>query len=59
MRIDIEGGGHGWPQGGRKSVAATELIWAFFVAHPRRAAEDAAEGEPKPKEKAKRSRRDR
>ena len=55
----IEGGGHGWPQGGRKSVAATELIWAFFVAHPRRAVEDAAEGEPKPKEKAKRSRRDR
>lgn len=32
----IEGFGHGWPQGDRKSVAATELIWAFFEAHPRK-----------------------
>jgi len=31
----IEGGGHGWPQKGKKSVAATELIWEFFKAHPR------------------------
>jgi polyhydroxybutyrate depolymerase len=31
----IEGGNHGWPQGGSKSVAATELIWEFFEAHPR------------------------
>jgi polyhydroxybutyrate depolymerase len=39
----IEGGGHGWPKvGGRSSVgvspsgiSATELIWAFFAAHPR------------------------
>ena len=32
----IEGGSHGWPQGGSKSVAATELIWEFFEAHPRK-----------------------
>lgn len=32
----IEGFGHGWPQGGRKSVEATELIWEFFAAHPRK-----------------------
>jgi poly(3-hydroxybutyrate) depolymerase len=39
----IEGGGHGWPKTtGRSNVAvspagiaATELIWAFFEAHPR------------------------
>ena len=39
----IEGGGHGWPKvRGRSSVgvspsgiAATELTWAFFAAHPR------------------------
>jgi polyhydroxybutyrate depolymerase len=38
----IEGGGHGWPKvDGRANVAvtpagisATELIWAFFAAHP-------------------------
>ena len=33
----IEGGNHGWPQGGSKSVAATKLIWEFFEAHPRKA----------------------
>ena len=32
----IEGGSHGWPQGGSKSVAATPLIWEFFEAHPRK-----------------------
>jgi polyhydroxybutyrate depolymerase len=39
----IDGGGHGWPkETGRSNVAvtpagisATELIWAFFAAHPR------------------------
>ena len=31
----IEGGDHGWPRGGSKSVSATELIWEFFEAHPR------------------------
>ena len=39
----IDGGGHGWPkEAGRSSVgvspagiSATELIWAFFMAHPR------------------------
>ena len=35
----IEGGGHGWPRGGSKSVAATELIWEFFEAHPRKVEE--------------------
>lgn len=32
----IEGGSHGWPQGGSKSVAATDLIWEFFETHPRK-----------------------
>lgn len=31
----IEKGDHGWPTGGRGSVAATGLIWAFFKEHPR------------------------
>ena len=31
----IEGGSHGWPQGGKNSVPASELIWKFFEAHPR------------------------
>lgn len=39
----VDGGGHGWPKAsGRSSVgvspsgiSATELIWAFFAAHPR------------------------
>ena len=35
----IEGGDHGWPQGGSRSVAATKLIWEFFEAHPRKAEE--------------------
>ena len=34
----IAAGGHGWPRGGRKSVAATALIWEFFKAHPRKRA---------------------
>ena len=41
----IEGGGHGWPRSRRRSVPATEVIWAFFEAHPRRPAEEEAEGE--------------
>jgi len=39
----IEGGGHGWPRGGPKSVPATELIWEFFEAHPRKRAADEEE----------------
>ena len=31
----IEGGNHGWPQGGSRTVEATRLIWEFFEAHPR------------------------
>ena len=41
----IEGGGHGWPRSRRRSVPATEVIWAFFEAHPRRPAEEEAESE--------------
>ena len=33
----IEGGDHGWPRGGRRSLPATTLIWEFFQAHPREA----------------------
>lgn len=36
----LEGWGHGWPRGGRGSVAATELIWEFFEAHPRKVADE-------------------
>lgn len=36
----IDGGDHGWPKGGAKSVDATKLIWEFFAAHPRRADSD-------------------
>ena len=32
----IEGGDHGWPRGGRRSVEATTLIWEFFKEHPRK-----------------------
>lgn len=32
----IEGGDHGWPRGGRRSVPATRLIWEFFEEHPRK-----------------------
>jgi len=31
----IEGGNHGWPRGGRRSLPATKLIWEFFKSHPR------------------------
>ena len=44
MLYTIEGGGHTWPDGppvgprvGRvtRELDATEVIWAFFAAHPR------------------------
>lgn len=44
----IEGGNHGWPRGGRRSVRATELIWAFFEEHPRRQDEPASDGATDP-----------
>jgi polyhydroxybutyrate depolymerase len=33
----IAGGSHAWPSG-RRSIAATPLIWKFFAAHPRQPA---------------------
>jgi polyhydroxybutyrate depolymerase len=32
----IERWGHGWPQGGRRTIAASELIWKFFEQHGRK-----------------------
>ena len=31
----IENGNHGWPRESYHSVAATQIIWQFFKAHPR------------------------
>lgn len=41
----IEGGDHGWPRGGRRTVPATKLIWEFFEAHPRGEGADRTEPE--------------
>ena len=41
-------GGHGWPKGGSRSVAATKIIWEFFEAQGRRPSETNSK-EVKPK----------
>ena len=55
----IEGFGHGWPQGDRKSVAATELIWAFFETHPRKPRADGDQDKTETGRKDGRTRRKR
>ena len=46
-------GGHGWPRsrGGRRTIAATPLIWKFFMEHGRKSGSEKAEQKHKARQK--------